>query len=108
MWREVSKRTKKDKYGINSKLRYSDAFKIYELKILYLSYRYFTIVSSKRFYFIYLSNEIQLFWNAMQELRTVQIDDDEMDISDDERDYEKRNKRTRYDSDGLKVNILHY
>lgn len=44
----------------------------------------------------------------MQELRTVQIDDDEMDISDDERDYEKRNKRTRYDSDGLKVNILHY
>ncbi|KAM8708630.1 hypothetical protein ACLKA7_015578 [Drosophila subpalustris] len=36
------------------------------------------------------------------ELRTVQIDDDEMEISDDERDYEKRTKRTRYDSDGLK------
>lgn len=44
----------------------------------------------------------------MQELRTVQIDDDEMDISDDERDYEKRNKRTRYDSDGLKVGKLDY
>lgn len=44
----------------------------------------------------------------MQELRTVQIDDDEMDISDDERDYEKRNKRTRYDSDGLKVDKLDY
>ncbi|KAH8372198.1 hypothetical protein KR093_010564 [Drosophila rubida] len=36
------------------------------------------------------------------ELRTVQIDDDEMEISDDERDYDKRPKRTRYDSDGLK------
>ncbi|KAH8388869.1 hypothetical protein KR215_002731, partial [Drosophila sulfurigaster] len=36
------------------------------------------------------------------ELRTVQIDDDEMEISDDDRDYEKRTKRTRYDSDGLK------
>ncbi|XP_030565286.1 uncharacterized protein LOC115765760 isoform X1 [Drosophila novamexicana] len=36
------------------------------------------------------------------ELRTVQIDDDEMEISDDERDYERRSKRTRYDSDGLK------
>lgn len=55
-----------------------------------------------------MSNEIHVFWNAMQELRTVQIDDDEMDISDDERDYEKRNKRTRYDSDGLKVRLLDY
>ncbi|KAH8288035.1 hypothetical protein KR018_004886, partial [Drosophila ironensis] len=38
------------------------------------------------------------------ELRTVQInDDDEMEISDEERDYEKRGpKRIRYDSDGLK------
>ncbi|EDW73090.2 uncharacterized protein Dwil_GK17355 [Drosophila willistoni] len=38
------------------------------------------------------------------ELRTVQIDDDEMEISDDERDYESRRsgKRTRYDSEGLK------
>ncbi|TDG49639.1 hypothetical protein AWZ03_003877 [Drosophila navojoa] len=36
------------------------------------------------------------------ELRTVHIDDDEMEISDDERDYERRSKRTRYDSDGLK------
>ncbi|XP_017071379.1 ecto-NOX disulfide-thiol exchanger 2 isoform X1 [Drosophila eugracilis] len=40
------------------------------------------------------------------ELRTVQItDDDEMEISDDERDYERRGpsaKRIRYDSEGLK------
>ncbi|KAH8239909.1 hypothetical protein KR032_009184, partial [Drosophila birchii] len=40
------------------------------------------------------------------ELRTVQItDDDEMEISDDERDYERRGpgtKRMRYDSDSLK------
>lgn len=45
------------------------------------------------------------FWNAMQELRTVQInDDDEMEISDEERDYEKRSaKRIRYDSESLKV-----
>jgi len=42
----------------------------------------------------------------MQELRTVQIDDDEMEISDD--DYEKRPKRTRYDSDGLKVSSDQY
>lgn len=42
----------------------------------------------------------------MQELRTVQIDDDEMEISDDERDYERRSKRTRYDSDGLKVSEI--
>ncbi|XP_017844146.2 uncharacterized protein LOC108600854 isoform X2 [Drosophila busckii] len=34
------------------------------------------------------------------ELRTVHIDDDEMEISDDEREYERRSKRTRYDSDG--------
>lgn len=53
-------------------------------------------------------NEYDLFWNAIQELRTVQIDDDEMDISDDERDYEKRNKRTRYDSDGLKASRHNY
>jgi len=43
----------------------------------------------------------------MQELRTVQItDDDEMEISDDERDYDRRGpsaKRIRYDSEGLKV-----
>ncbi|XP_017128646.1 ecto-NOX disulfide-thiol exchanger 2 isoform X1 [Drosophila elegans] len=40
------------------------------------------------------------------ELRTVQIpDDDEMEISDDERDYERRGpgaKRIRYESEGLK------
>ncbi|KAH8334855.1 hypothetical protein KR074_003326, partial [Drosophila pseudoananassae] len=38
------------------------------------------------------------------ELRTVQIhDDDEMEISDEERDYEKRSaKRIRYDSESLK------
>ncbi|XP_017089636.2 ecto-NOX disulfide-thiol exchanger 2 isoform X1 [Drosophila bipectinata] len=38
------------------------------------------------------------------ELRTVQInDDDEMEISDEERDYEKRSaKRFRYDSESLK------
>ncbi|XP_039485660.1 ecto-NOX disulfide-thiol exchanger 2 isoform X1 [Drosophila santomea] len=40
------------------------------------------------------------------ELRTVQItDDDEMEISDDEREYDRRGhsaKRIRYDSDGLK------
>ncbi|KAH8315579.1 hypothetical protein KR059_002979, partial [Drosophila kikkawai] len=39
------------------------------------------------------------------ELRTVQITDDEMEISDDERDYERRGpgaKRMRYDSDSLK------
>ncbi|XP_016967219.1 ecto-NOX disulfide-thiol exchanger 2 isoform X1 [Drosophila biarmipes] len=40
------------------------------------------------------------------ELRTVQItDDDEMEISDDERDYDRRgpsSKRMRYDSEGLK------
>jgi len=45
--------------------------------------------------------------HATQELRTVQItDDDEMEISDDERDYDRRGhsaKRIRYDSDGLKV-----
>lgn len=43
----------------------------------------------------------------IQQLRSVQIEDDEMEMSDDDRHYQGSSaKRTRYDADSLKVGTL--
>lgn len=41
-------------------------------------------------------------------MRSIQIEDDEMEMSDEDRDYQtvSHAKRKRYDSDNLKVIIL--
>lgn len=47
---------------------------------------------------------ITLLMLLIQELRSVQIEDDEMEMSDDDRNYQGSGaKRTRYDADSLKV-----
>lgn len=41
-------------------------------------------------------------------MRTITLDEDEMEMSDDDRDSSRSSKKSRWDSDSLKVCVLNF